>query len=160
CRRWPAATRAGSSASTRTRSRAGRRSRSSASSTPWRPGMAVMVTGALGALGSAVVRRLVAEGEKTIAFDARDETGLIGDLLDDVQVEVGDIRDWTRLARVGASSGVEGLIHMSALLPREAQRNPRRAVEVNVNATCDICELARVFGLRRVVFSSSKGVYK
>jgi UDP-glucose 4-epimerase len=122
--------------------------------------MAVMVTGALGALGSAVVRRLVTEGEKTIAFDARDETSLIGDLLDDVQVEIGDIRDWTRLARVVASSDVEGIIHMAALLPDEAQRNPRRAVEVNVNATCDICELARVFGLRRVVFSSSKGVYK
>jgi UDP-glucose 4-epimerase len=122
--------------------------------------MAVMVTGALGALGSAVVRRLVSEGERTIAFDARDETELIGDLLDDVQVEIGDIRDWSRVARVVAGAKVEAIIHMAALLPNDAQRNPRLALEVNVGATAEICELARVMGLRRVVFSSSKGVYK
>jgi UDP-glucose 4-epimerase len=122
--------------------------------------MAVMVTGALGALGSAVVRRLVAEGERTVAFDARDETALIADLLDDVQVEIGDIRDWTRLARIVGSAKVDAIIHMAALLPDEAQRNPRLALEVNVNATGDICELARVLDLRRIVFSSSKGVYK
>ena len=122
--------------------------------------MAVMVTGALGALGSAVVRRLVSEGERTIAFDARDETSLIADLLDDVQVEIGDIRDWSRLARVVAEGNVDAIIHMAALLPDEAQRNPRLALQVNVAAAGEVCELARVFGLRRVVFSSSKGVYK
>lgn len=122
--------------------------------------MTVLVTGALGAIGSAVVRRLVDEGERTIAFDARDETSLIDDLLDDVQVEIGDTRDWSRIARVVAAERVEAIIHMAALLPDDAQRNPRLALEVNVGATGEICEIARAFSLRRVVFSSSKGVYK
>jgi UDP-glucose 4-epimerase len=120
----------------------------------------VLVTGGFGAIGSAVVRRLVAEGEHPVVVDVRPETSLVDDIVNEIAVEVLDIRDWTAVSRVVKSHGVDSIIHMAALLPDEAQRNPWLALEVNVTATAGICELARIFDLRRVVFSSSKGVYK
>jgi UDP-glucose 4-epimerase len=122
--------------------------------------MAVLVTGGFGAIGSAVVRKLVEEGERPVVVDVRPETSLVDDIADKIDIEVADIRDWTTLSRIVATTGVDSIIHMAALLPDEAQRNPWLALEVNVNATAGICELARIFKLRRVVFSSSKGVYK
>lgn len=122
--------------------------------------MAVLVTGALGAIGSAVVHRLVEDGHDVVAFDLRPDTELIADVAADIQVEVGDTRDWSLLARILHRTGVDAVIHLAVLLPDHAQRDPKLALEVNVGGTATICELARSFGLRRIVFASSKGVYK
>jgi UDP-glucose 4-epimerase len=120
----------------------------------------ILVTGALGAIGSQVLRRLVHEGHRPVAFDARYELDLIADIAADVTIEIGDVRDWTRLAEVVRNNGVDTVVHMAALLPDQAQREPWLALNVNVGGTATICELARVVPLRRVVFSSSKGVYR
>lgn len=122
--------------------------------------MTTLVTGALGAIGSQVLRKLVHEGHRPVAFDQRRDLDLIEDVVGSVSVEIGDIRDWARLAEVVRSHGVDTVIHMAALLPDQAQREPQLAVQVNVGGTATVCELARALGLRRVVFSSSKGVYR
>jgi UDP-glucose 4-epimerase len=114
----------------------------------------------MGAIGSAVVRRLVAEGRRPVAFDVRGDTELIADVAEHVTVEVGDVRDWATLARIIRRHGVEDVIHLAVVLPDAAQRDPVFATEVNVGATLTICELARSLGLRRVVMASSKGVYR
>jgi UDP-glucose 4-epimerase len=120
----------------------------------------VLVTGALGAIGSMVVARLVEEGHRPVVFDLRPDTELITEVGDAVTVEQGDVRDWAALARVIRAHAITDVIHMAALLPDAAQRDPRLAEEVNVGGTVNVCELARAFGLRRVVFASSKGVYR
>jgi UDP-glucose 4-epimerase len=120
----------------------------------------ILVTGGLGAIGSAVVRRLVDEGHRPVVFDRQDNSDLIADLLDSVDIEVGDIRSWARLGHTIRRHGVDTVIHMAALLPVEAQREPELAISVNAGATASICELARLLDLRRVVFASSKGVYR
>jgi UDP-glucose 4-epimerase len=122
--------------------------------------MTVLVTGGLGAIGSEVIHRLVAEGDRPVAVDNRPDTELIEDVLPDVTVEVADIRDWASLARIIGDHGVTEVIHLAVLLPDHAQRDPKLATEVNVGATVAIMELARAFGLRRVVMASSKGVYR
>jgi UDP-glucose 4-epimerase len=120
----------------------------------------VLVTGAMGAIGSEVIHRLVAEGERPVAMDLRPDTELIEDVLSDVEPEFGDIRDWANVARIIHRHGVTSVIHLAVLLPDNAQRDPKLATEVNVEATVAILELARSFDLRRVVMASSKGVYR
>ena len=122
--------------------------------------MRPLVTGALGAIGSAVIRRLVQDGDRPVAFDLRPDIELIEDVVADVDVEAGDIRDWATVARAITEHDVDCLIHLAAILPDQAQQDPKLAVEVNVGGTVVICELARALGLRRVVMASSKGVYK
>jgi UDP-glucose 4-epimerase len=122
--------------------------------------VSVLVTGALGAIGSMVVARLVEEGHRPVVFDLRPDLQLIEEVGDKVTVEQGDVRDSPALVRVLREHEVEAVIHMAAVLPDQAQRDPRLANEVNVGGTVNICELARVHGLRRVVFASSKGVYR
>lgn len=122
--------------------------------------MSVLVTGALGAIGSMVVARLVAEGHRPVVFDLRPDLELIEEVGDRVEVEQGDVRDWAALARAVRGHRVRDVIHMAAVLPDAAQRDPKLAEEVNVGGTVAVCEVARALGLRRVVFASSKGVYR
>jgi UDP-glucose 4-epimerase len=122
--------------------------------------MSVLVTGALGAIGSMVVARLVAEGHRPVVFDLRHDLELIEEVGGRVEVEQGDVRDWAALARVVRAHGIRDVIHMAAVLPDAAQRDPKLAEEVNVGGTVNVCEVARAMGLRRVVFASSKGVYR
>ncbi|MGH9154071.1 MAG: NAD-dependent epimerase/dehydratase family protein [Acidimicrobiales bacterium] len=122
--------------------------------------MKVLVTGALGAIGSAVLHRLVADGHAAVAYDQRIDLELVDDIAGDVEVEQGDVRDWARLAQVLRGHDVEVVIHMAALLPDQCQREPKLGMEVNVGGTVAVCELARILGIRRVVFCSSKGVYR
>ena len=122
--------------------------------------MRPLVTGALGAIGSAVIRRLVEEGDRPVAFDLRPDVELIEDVVSDVDVEAGDIRDWAKVVRVIREHDVDSVIHLAALLPDQAQQDPKLAMEVNVGGTIVICELARSLAMKRVVMASSKGVYK
>lgn len=122
--------------------------------------MRTLVTGALGAIGSAVIHRLVDEGARPVALDQRPDAELIDDVRGAVDVEVGDIRDWATVAKIIRRHHVTDVIHLAVALPDQAQREPKLATEVNVGGTLVICELARTLGLRRVVMASSKGVYR
>lgn len=122
--------------------------------------MTTLVTGALGAIGSEVVRRLVEVGEQPVAFDQHANDELIADLRPDVPIETGDVRDWPRLAEVMRRHRVDAVAHLAALLPDQSAREPKLAVEVNVGGAATMCELARILGLRRVVIASSKGVFR
>lgn len=122
--------------------------------------MKVLVTGALGAIGSAVLHRLVADGHSPVAYDQRRDLELVDDIAGEVEVEQGDVRDWARLVDVLRRHDVEVVVHMAALLPDQCQRDPKLGMEVNVGGTVVVCELARTLGIRRVVFCSSKGVYR
>jgi UDP-glucose 4-epimerase len=121
--------------------------------------MKVLVTGALGAIGSAVLQRLIADGHDAVAFDQRGPE-LVAEVGAELPVELGDVRDWARVAEVLRAHDVEVVIHLAALLPDHCRRDPKLATEVNIGGTVVVCELARTFGVRRVVFSSSKGVYR
>ena len=57
------------------------------------------------------------------------------------------------------ASKIQGIIHLAAILPTAAQRDPVRATQVKVDGSLNLLELARRFGVRRIVFGSSLSVY-
>ena len=122
--------------------------------------MPTLVTGAFGAIGSAVIQRLVSEGQRPVALDVRSDTTLVSDVLEDIDIEVADVRDEGALGRIFEGYSIDRVIHLAALLGAEAQQNPRQAVAVNVQGTVSICELALEHKVGRVVFASTKGVYR
>lgn len=54
---------------------------------------------------------------------------------------------------------IAGIVHLAAILPTMAQREPARATQVNVGGSLNLLEMARQFGVRRFIFGSSLSVY-
>jgi len=123
-------------------------------------GTQTLVTGAFGAIGSAVIQSLVSKGQRPIALDVRSDATLVNDVLGQIDVEIADLRDAAALRRIFEGRQIDRVIHLAAVLGHGAQEDPPLAVAVNIQGTVSICELALEHSVDRVVFASTKGVYR
>ncbi len=113
--------------------------------------MTVLVTGAAGFVGSAVVRRMLGRGYAVRALvrqtsDRRNIDGL------EVETVVGDLTD--RASLVDALRGCTGLCHVAAAY-RLWVPDPAPMFRVNVDGTRDLLEAAAEAGVERIVYTSS-----
>lgn len=113
---------------------------------------AVAVTGAAGFIGSAMCRRLVAEGHDVVGVDV-DAGGAARVAESGAQFRRADVSD--RGAVRGALDGAELVVHTAALLPGPAGAGMADSVRVNVGGTENVCVAARDAGANRVVHLSS-----
>lgn len=113
----------------------------------------VLVTGATGFIGSAVVRALVAEGRSVVALvqPGAAEHALAGL---DVESRTADLRDRHAIAR--AVAGCTSVFHLAALY-RFWSRDPRTFYAVNVGGARNVLGAARNAGVERVVYTSTVG---
>ncbi|MFJ1707712.1 NAD-dependent epimerase/dehydratase family protein [Kitasatospora sp. NPDC088346] len=116
----------------------------------------MLVTGAYGFVGGAVVRQLAAAGHEVWAFTRRAEPRPD---LPVARVWQGDIRD--RAALEPALAGVGGVCHLAALTRgRESVDRPEAHWEVNHGGMAALLDaLAGLPGRARVVFGSTAAVY-
>ncbi len=111
---------------------------------------AVAVTGAAGFIGSAVCRRLVAEGHDVIGIDV-DPRSAMRVTETGAQFRRADTSD--RGAVRGAINGASLVVHTAALLPGSGEMAD--FVRVNVGGTENVCVAASDAGVTRVVHLSS-----
>lgn len=121
--------------------------------------MNVLVTGGFGAVGSFVTRLLVERGERVVVFENRPDPRLVRDLVGQIAVVQGDVLDLPLLIETFGAHDVERAIHTAALMPEPTQNRPYLGTQVNVVGLANVLEAARLSGVRRVVFASTKGVY-
>ncbi|MBI2858892.1 MAG: NAD-dependent epimerase/dehydratase family protein [Chloroflexi bacterium] len=121
--------------------------------------MKVLVTGGLGAHGSWVVRQLHAEGHIPVIFDNHQDMTLLPDLAGKVTVVAGDIREIADVIRAVKEHQVTVIAHIAALKSPVAQANPKTGFAVNAGGTVNILEAARITGVERVVYTSSKWAF-
>lgn len=119
----------------------------------------VLVTGARGFIGRAVQRFLQRSGYSVLALDQPDAaapgTGHFS-----LGREIGiDITDRDQLRSLFQARPIGAIVHLAAILPTVAQREPARATQVNVGGSLNLLDLARQFGVRRFIFGSSLSVY-
>lgn len=115
---------------------------------------AIMVTGAAGLIGAAVVERLRQAGRPVLAVDRvapEDAAGL--------ELAIAELTDVHRLNAM-AATGLDGIIHCGGISgPMLGRDHPAGMVAVNVGGTVNLLEAARLFGARRFVFCSSIVAY-
>lgn len=116
--------------------------------------MRVLVTGAAGRVGYEIVKICVSEGFTVRAFDL---PSVDWALLENESVEVfkGDITDKNSVER--ASSDVEVVIQLAALLPPRSEMNRDLTQKVNVEGTRTLVKSIRPD--TRVIFASSIATY-
>ena len=111
----------------------------------------VLVTGASGFVGSAIVRALLSAGHSVRAFvrPSTAPSNLAGLNVDIVEGDVCDSRSITRAMR-----GSRDIVHAAADY-RLWARDPRSLVRTNVEGTRSVMEAALFTGAERVIYTSS-----
>ena len=122
----------------------------------------VLITGAGGEIGHALVARLAEAGASIVTLDIRPLDPQLGRLVH--REFVGSITDRGLLERVMAEFEVDRIFHLAALLSTRAEFTPVAAHQVNVEGTLTLLEFAQHEGEshgRSVVFvyPSSIAVY-
>ncbi|HEY63220.1 MAG TPA: NAD-dependent epimerase/dehydratase family protein [Caldilineae bacterium] len=119
--------------------------------------MRVLITGGAGFLGSALARRLAADGHHVRVLDDL-SAGDPSRLPPEVLFTRGDVRDRPKLWTV--LQGVQCVFHLAARVSvPESVAYPREYNDVNVGGTVALMEAMRDVGVRRVVLASSGTVY-
>src|SRR5579864_5252912 len=118
-------------------------------------GSSVLVTGGRGFIGRAVVKLLQDSGYGVVSLDVAPGVSSSA-RRHEVECDISDAR---QLRRVFEIESIGGIIHLAAILPTAAQREPALATEVNVRGSLNLLEMARRFRVRRFVFGGSLSVY-
>ncbi len=111
----------------------------------------VLVTGGRGFIGRATAKALQEAGCRVISADvtSRDAGG-------EVACDVSDIAQVRNLFQ---REHLNAIVHLAAVLPTAAQKEPILATQVNVQGSLNLLEMARDFDVGRFVFGSSLSVY-
>lgn len=123
-------------------------------------GRSVLVTGGRGFIGRAVGKLLQRTGYTAVSLDVAPLP--TKPLMTGPAVEnelLCDLTEAASLQQVFETRHIGGIIHLAAILPTAAQRDPVRATQVNVTGSLHLLELAQRFKVKRFVLGSSLSVY-
>src|ERR1700693_1700728 len=104
----------------------------------------VLVTGGRGFIGRAVAKLLQRAGYGVVSLDASLPTSSSPERR---EVEC-DLADASQLQRVFEMEQIGGIIHLAAVLPTAAAREPAQATQVNIQGSLHLLEMARGFCVR------------
>jgi len=118
----------------------------------------VVVTGANGFVGTHTVRQLLDRGDQVVALDLNTE-GLSKIFKHDANCKIVQCNVVNEKIKDHVSQG-DKILHLAAV-PRfdEAERNPQRAVRVNVEGTLNVIQACIEKKAERLVYSSTGSVY-
>lgn len=122
----------------------------------------ILVTGGCGWLGSAIVRALLARGDRVVATDlavspsiaalASRENGLVA--------APADLGEWRQVVDLFRNHAPYAVIHTAAIVGvAPAADIPTKALRVNVEGSINLFEAMRLSGVRRVVHISTEETY-
>lgn len=122
----------------------------------------ILITGAAGEIGQALVRALAAEGQPEIL--TLDLAPMPADLAGLSTHITGSITDKALIQQIGEQYSLTTIFHLAALLSTRAEQSPALAHEVNVDASVLLLELAAAQTAQRsqavkFLFPSSMAIY-
>ena len=122
-----------------------------------------LLTGALGCIGSWVIKNLVADGATVIATDlatdpVRPRQVMEPDELAQVKFLKLDVTDLKAVRAAVDENGVTHIVHLAGLQVPFCRANPNMGAQVNVVGTVNIFEAARYAGIKGLAYASSLAV--
>lgn len=125
--------------------------------------MAILVTGGCGFIGAHVVRRLIRAGHRVAVLDPA-PPGLLDELLTPDQLAAlpvisGRAENFRDLSAIIRTYAVDQIVHLASLLHPTCDEHPAEAVEANVGGQIAVLEAARLWDIRRTVWTSSVAVF-
>jgi UDP-glucose 4-epimerase len=119
----------------------------------------VIVTGGAGYVGSTTAQRLGEAGHQVVVFDSL-LRGYRQAVPEGAQLVVGDIGDRELMERTLRDHQIEAVLHCAGMgLVGESVTMPDEYYRVNIVGGLTMLNAMRAAGVRRIVFSSSAGVY-
>ena len=122
--------------------------------------MKVLVTGGAGFIGSNIVKTLLNLGEEVSVVDDL-SSGFKSNLLpfmSEISFMEGDIRDFALIEKMAKE--VEVIYHLAASVGNtRSLNNPFLDADINVRGTLNILEVVRKLHIRKVIISSSAGIF-
>lgn len=121
--------------------------------------MKLLVTGGAGFIGSHLVERLLAAGDRVRVVDDL-STGKRDNLPRHEALEFieGDIRDAGLIDR--CAKGMDAVVHLAAIASVQASMDdPVRTHQVNFDGTLNLLEASRRHGVKRFIYACSAAVY-
>lgn len=130
----------------------------------------VLVTGGAGFVGAYVVEALVRAKSEVVVYDASVAnntldvlvaSGLISGSALESQVSLvqGTVTDGWSLYRACERHEVESIVHLASPLTEDVTKYPLRGIHEICAGTATVFEVARSIGIRRVVWTSSIGIF-
>jgi UDP-glucose 4-epimerase len=113
----------------------------------------------MGVIGAETSRKFVKEGHRPVVFARHRDDSLIGDIAGKIDFEQGDVIDMPRILQTIKKHQVTHVVHAAAFVGAVSAANPALSIQVNVMGLVNVLEAARALGVKRVVFTSAKGVY-
>jgi nucleoside-diphosphate-sugar epimerase len=122
-------------------------------------GASVLVAGGRGFIGRSLCALLEQEGYRVLSVDQTSHHALQFNSARSHRNLQCDIADYAQVRKLFAAESVDGIIHLAAVLPTVARRDPLLATRVNIGGSVNLLEMARQFAVRRFVFASSLSIY-
>ena len=105
--------------------------------------MMSLTSGGMGVIGAETTRKFVKEGHKPVVFARHRDDSLVGDILDKIDFEQGDVLDMPRILQAIKRHKVTHVVHSAAFVGAVSAANPALSIQVNVMGLVNVLEAAR-----------------
>lgn len=122
----------------------------------------ILVTGAAGFVGAALVRRLAERGDRVTGIDVAvgRELAALAAQYPAVTAHAVELGEWAPLVDLVRRDVPDAILHCAAVVGVPASvLSPHKTFEVNIGGSTTVFELARLFGIKRVVHMSTEETY-
>jgi len=121
--------------------------------------MSILITGGTGFIGAGLARRLLERDKEIVLFDIAPRIEHVADIKDKIKIVQGDLKIWPEVLNVVKENKVDGIFHLGWMLGIPSEHNPWASFQTNIAGMMYVLEAARLFGVKRVVFTSSTLTY-
>ncbi len=121
--------------------------------------MTKLITGGTGYIGAELAHILADRGEEVVLFDIAINRYRIEDIESKLKVVRGDLSNFSEVFNVVKDNNITEIYHIGSMLTYMSELNPWASFRSNVIGSYNVLEAARLFGVEKMMFTSTIGTF-